>query len=440
MKDLMRTAQELPLLNDSDIALNLTSQRIKAKELRDAVRSGDPGACERVQNRHPRPHAVDFGSFKLTDAQCVIAREAGLSSWPALKAHVASMDAARSAIEEKMPAPDGDLRTLHIRCGNDIELGLKRSGFTGDFLMYSDPVCQGPVSDQPDALQVRARFIASDYPGEDFSLTHSKLMTMDRVLAEASSYERIALWFEHDPYDQLLLVKVLAQLKAAGANNRKIELMSLHCFPGITKFIGIGQLSPAALRHMYSKREAVSAGAYQVAAQAWTALTSPTPMPLHEIAARKTPFLPYLTGAAKRYLAELPGLKDGLSFTERSALQLLQNGPLPWGRMFRKFMEDIDPLPFHGDLMFYADLLRLTRADVPPLHLLPQDSETEWGRQTFELTEAGHRLLSEDRDFADFGPAERWNGGVRCFGDQDWRWDPAHHVPVLSASRTQGRR
>ncbi|MBD8891794.1 DUF1835 domain-containing protein [Roseibium litorale] len=434
MKDLMRTAQELPLLSDSDIALNLTSQRIKAKELRDAVRSGDPGACERVQIRHPRPHAVDFGSFKLTDAQCVIAREAGLSSWPALKAHVESMEAARVAIEANTPAPDSDLRTLHIRCGNDIELGLKRAGFAGDFLMYSDPICQGPVSDLPDAIQVRAQFISSEYPGEDLADTISKLQGMDEILAKAKEYERIALWFEHDPYDQLLLVKVLAQLKAAGADSRKVELMSLHCFPGITKFIGIGQLSPAALRHMYAKREAVSAGAYQLAGKAWEALTAPSPLPLYELAARKTPFLPYLPDAIERYLAELPGLDDGLSFTERSILQILQNGPRPWGRIFRKFMQDTDPLPFHGDLMFYADLLRLTRAEVPPLRALPQNGDEEWGQHMFELTGAGRLLLDGDRDFKAYGPAERWNGGVRCFGDPDWRWDRIRRAPAASPS------
>jgi hypothetical protein len=430
MKDLVRTAQELPLLSDSDIALNLTSQKVKAKALRDAVRSGDAAARQRVQNRHPRPHSVDYASFKLADAQCVVAREAGLSSWPALKVHIASMDAARAAIEENRPAPDGDLRTLHIRCGNDIELGLKRAGFTGDFLMYSDPICQGPVSDLPDATQGRAQFIASDYPGEDLTDTLSKLEKMEQILAKAKGYERVALWFEHDPYDQLLLIKVLARLKAAGAASRKVELMSLHCFPGITKFIGIGQLSPTALRHMFAKREAVSEGAYQLAGQAWSALTAPTPLPLYELAASRIPFLPYLQGAIQRYLAELPGLDDGLSFTERSALEILQNGPLPWGKVFRRFMQDIDPLPFHGDLMFYADLLRLTRAAVPPLQLLPQDSEAEWGQQRFELTEAGRLLLNGDRDFRAYGPAERWNGGVRCFTDPDWRWDREKQMPV----------
>ena len=55
-------------------------------------------------------------------------------------------------------------------------------------------------------------------------------------------YGRIALWFEHDPYDQLLLVKILTRLKQTGAD-RKVELVSLDRFPGIAKFIGIGQLS-----------------------------------------------------------------------------------------------------------------------------------------------------------------------------------------------------
>lgn len=430
MTDLMRDAQEMPLLTDSDIALNLTNQKIKAKALRDAVRRGDEDARQRVAEHHPRPHAVDLDSFKLTDAQCVIAREAGLSSWPALKAHVDGMDATRSAIENSAPAPDGDLKTLHIRCGNDIESSLKRAGFVGDFLMYADPICQGPISDGADALEIRARFISAEYPGETFEKNLQRGQEADALLAAASGYDRIALWFEHDPYDQLLLVKILARLKAVGVSDRKVELTSLHCFPGITKFIGIGQLSPTALRHMYAKREAVSSGAYDLATRAWDALIAPTPLPLFELSKTPSPYLPYLSGAIRRYLAELPSVANGLSVTEQACLTLLKDGPQPWAKLFRSFMQEIDPLPFHGDLMFYADILRLTRAKVPPLRAVDPEKEIGWGKQAFELTDAGRALLAGDVDFKELEPADRWNGGVRCFDTPDWRWDAAKQAPV----------
>jgi hypothetical protein len=308
---------------------------------------------------------------------------------------------------------------------------LKRAGFGGDFLMYSDPICQGPVSDGPDAVAERSQFISDEYRGEDFTQNLEKGLEAEKRLAETSAYERIALWFEHDPYDQLLLVKVLTRLKARGLDARKVELMSLHCFPGITKFIGIGQLSPAALRHMYAKREAVSQAAYELAGEAWSALRSPTPLDLHEISRKNSPALPYLATALRRYLAELPGLADGLSFTERTILEILENGPMPWGRIFKTFLEDLDPLPYHGDLMFLGTLMRLKDAGNPAVLANPADiSKADWGKATFELTETGHALLKGDVDWKDCAPRARVHGGVVCFGAPDWRWNRARQIPV----------
>ena len=58
---------------------------------------------------------------------------------------------------------DDDLRTLHIRCGFDIRDKLAKAGFAGDFLEYSDPVCEGPVPDAADLTDIRARYLAASY-------------------------------------------------------------------------------------------------------------------------------------------------------------------------------------------------------------------------------------------------------------------------------------
>jgi ankyrin repeat protein len=63
---------------------DLAQLRRLAKELRDAVRAGDPGAVERVT--HQLPSSAD--PLPLSAAQLVIAREHGFPSWPRLKAAV----------------------------------------------------------------------------------------------------------------------------------------------------------------------------------------------------------------------------------------------------------------------------------------------------------------------------------------------------------------
>lgn len=83
---------------------DLEQQRTRAKELLKAVRAGDDAALKRLRWSHPRLAQADLadlpGLAKLADAQWVVARELGFSSWPALKAHI---DALNGALPRQRP-------------------------------------------------------------------------------------------------------------------------------------------------------------------------------------------------------------------------------------------------------------------------------------------------------------------------------------------------
>src|SRR5919202_1574308 len=92
------------------------------------------------------------------------------------------------------------MRTLHIRCGSDIRGMLRASGIAGDFLEFSDPVCQGPVPsglDEAALLEVRANFVAGAY-GLTPEAARRKLAAEAAGLEAAHTCDRIVLWFEHD--------------------------------------------------------------------------------------------------------------------------------------------------------------------------------------------------------------------------------------------------
>ncbi len=74
------------------------------------------------------------------------------------------MEHARDPIAAGADSPDGDAKTLHIRCGSDLMKPLKEVGFSGDFLEYSDALCQGPVLTDDTWLTHRAAFLARGYP------------------------------------------------------------------------------------------------------------------------------------------------------------------------------------------------------------------------------------------------------------------------------------
>jgi hypothetical protein len=73
----------------------------ESRELLAHWRERRPEALERIQRQHPRfkdvqTAAIAEGVFKLADAQLVVAREYGFSSWPELKRRIEAKDSARA--------------------------------------------------------------------------------------------------------------------------------------------------------------------------------------------------------------------------------------------------------------------------------------------------------------------------------------------------------
>ena len=426
---------DTPILRDDDRRLNLEQQKTRAKELRRAVAQAEPDALRRLVAHHPDASglaATDLPArlSRLSDAQLVIARELGLPSWPQLKAHVERIERARAAIADRAPAPDAGVTTLHIRCGSDIRDRLKEAGFTGDFLELGDPLCQGPVPRDGDFIATRARFLSESY-GVSYADAEERLTReRDGLRAAFGSYQRLVLWFEHDSTDQLCLARVLAEA-AAQSQLPAMELICIDRFPVITRFNGLGQLSPVALRTLWDERRRVTPALMKLGAAVWSALREPSPLALHAIAAGGTLELPVMAAALTRHLQELPWSSDGLSLTQRLALEALRAGPQTAGALFRATQLDSEPLPFLGDLMFWAILRDMQRVAAPPFTIATDTATLPWPQHRLALTATGEALLAGTRDWLGAHPPERWVGGVRIAPDAAvWRWSDADRRPV----------
>jgi hypothetical protein len=139
--------------------LNFEQQGKRAKELLKAARAGEPETLARFKSP-PR----------LAEAQYLIAQELRFDNWAALKHHIAAMTREREAAQAQAALPpdapsllDGELRTLHVRCGHDLETPLLDAGFRGDYYVHSYPYLIGPVSEGPGFLEQRARFLVDSY-------------------------------------------------------------------------------------------------------------------------------------------------------------------------------------------------------------------------------------------------------------------------------------
>ena len=326
------------------------------------------------------------------------------------------------------------MTVLHIRCGSDIRETLRAAGIEGDFLEFSDPVCQGPVpADVDDAgfRDIRTRFIANAYDHhEDEIRTRAKEET--DALERWSGYDRIVLWFEHDAYDQTILIRLLDWFADRPGWQGKLHLINIDRFPGVERFIGLGQLSPAQLRSLHGMEQPVTPAQIADATAAWRAYRAADPTALATFVAEGRTALPYLTAALRRQLQELPWTGDGLSLTERLSLQAMADGAATPGKVFHRIMTETEPLPYLGDIMFLWIFRGLATGMNPAVFLdNGGDPENPFSRPA-RLTKIGERLLAGQADWVTAHGVDRWIGGTHVQGNgQVWRWDPAEGQPVL---------
>ncbi|MDR0192529.1 DUF1835 domain-containing protein [Pseudomonas yamanorum] len=393
--------------------INLEQQRKRAKELLLRLKSADAAATP-----------------TLSEAQWLIAKELGFPSWPKLKAHVDAVDFA--ARHPGFEASD-EARTTHWRCGSDIAHSLGVAGFKGHFRMLIDPLCMGPVQDLP-AEQYKA--VRSRYISQVFAMDEPEVSRRHadeyKHLEQLGNAGHSVLWCEADAYDQLFLIRALAGLEQLP---EKLELIEVDRIPGVQRFIGIGQLAPEVLAWLWPQRRRVDEDMLKLARQAWLAYCDSSPVKLAELAQGNHTALPFLAPALRRQLQELPGVRDGLSLTERLSLHYVDEaGPVAFGRVFAELMGKREPLPYLGDMMFHA-LMRPLIDGANPL-LIESETQLPWPQRLLALTALGRQVLSGTAYWPDHASQERWIGGV-CIrpGEDHWTIDedlvPAYKLRPL---------
>jgi hypothetical protein len=376
----------------------------------------------------------DAATIKLADAQFAIARELGFRTWSELRTHVTMQAEAREAIAKSGPAVDGDMPTLHVRCGSDIQGELAAARFSGDFLSLWDSFPVGPVTDAPDWITERARFHADTGTTGDagYDGLLAELSDADaQLVVSAETYARVVIWTEHDSHDQLSLIRCLAHY-ARTRPPEVLELVSVNHFPGTRRFVGLGQLPPEAMRLLWNRREVIDAEQLSLGDRAWTALTSRDPRALATIARTRTPPLPHLGPALRRHLQELPSSANGLSLTQSLILQALARGAASVGDLWRISQGELEPLPFLGDTMFLHILNEMGRVHPAVYERTALDPERPFSDR-LAITQTGREVLQGVTDFLSLRPPVRWVGGVRVEpSTSNWRWDEAQEDVVMA--------
>jgi hypothetical protein len=301
---------------------------------------------------------------------------------------------------------------LHITNGDAAVPTIRSAGVTGEILPWRDVLHEGPVPPPAtlDSLRpLRARFLAPEGGGSAVEIAR-ELEARDRRLAETPTDEEVALWFEHDLYDQLQLAQVLdwfaSSALLSGAPPQRLTLAQADEY--------LGLLKPEQARALWERRADVTAAQLEDAQRAWRAFSSPDPRAIEQVRDALAS-LPFMGAALTRHLEEFPAVENGLSRTERQALETLVVGSWPFHELFHAAHHDREDPIFLGDLFFLRVLRALAAGDEP---LVRMDHEKAW------LTDAGRETLAGTRDRVETLGIDRWLGGVHLKGRRvPYRWD-----------------
>jgi hypothetical protein len=314
-----------------------------------------------------------------------------------------------------------DRMELHITNG-DIAAGRIHEALGGlDLLPWRDILHEGPVPAglaPVELAAVRAAFIAGTGWGGSFADVLSGFRARDAALDRLGKDE-LALWFEHDLYDQLQLVQVLVRVHARPGRPRRLRLFQSHRH--------LGSSTSEELRQLANGGVLLGEPAFQAADLAWRAFTSATPEKLAALRKEELEALPCLWPAIRRLLEELPRPRIGLSTTEALALEALAEGPATPSALFAAVQER-EAASFMGDLPFFARIEELGLGRHPLIAGVPQSGfvprRIEAGGP-LSLTEDGAAVLAGRLDRLALAPLRRWLGGTWIGPGSVWRWDPS---------------
>lgn len=322
---------------------------------------------------------------------------------------------------------------LIVTNGDSAAANMRAAGIKGHLLEWRDMLHDGPVP-ADESLEVvsdaRAGFL-SEALGLEFGAVRADFAQRDGEIESHIAYRDVEMWFEHDLYDQLQLIQLLAFF-AREPERLGLSLVQARTYLGTMGAPGIAALAPSAAP--------VTTVQLEAGREAWEAFTADTPIALAALSETSIGSLPYLSAALRRGLCEFPAPESGLSLTQERALGALAEGPQAAGRLFGLVTAQ-DEAQFLGDLAFFLRLDELAFAGEPLIAGLPFPARTcgsftpcepptaaeetyrAYARAEVTITSAGLAALKGGFDHAAANGIDRWFGGTHIRPDALWRYD-----------------
>jgi hypothetical protein len=309
---------------------------------------------------------------------------------------------------------------LHVTNGESTKGSLEISGVPGRFTSWDDILHDGPTPlvTGEEWRRVRARYFASVGYGEERDMIES-YRPKDEALEHLSDEDEVIFWFEHDLYDQLLLIRQLWWISRHRDASRRFSIVIGSDY--------LGMLQPREFPPRFAARQPITEEQIAFGTEAWTAYCGDDPTKLlafsehSDLPPKGGSCLPYLSRAIGRLLEEFPSADNGLSRTERQILEILAEGDRTPEQAFvaaSRLEDDI----WMGDWSFWTNVQRLNAGTHPLLTLDVEPREDRLPAGTLAITETGRRVLARRADHVELNAPSRWIGGTWLSSPHQWRW------------------
>src|SRR5215471_3122873 len=197
---------------------------------------------------------------------------------------------------------------LHLTDGESVAGTLRQSAIPGEVAIYGDLMYEGPT---PAGLTgeawrlSRARFL-SGFMFDTIEDAQRYLKACDDALTAFSPHDEVVIWLDHGLSRQLILIKVLDWFSRQDLKDVKLSLICPGRYPGVDRFVGLGQLTANQLASLAGTRSRVSKAQFEVSRAAWNAFTSADPMMIERFLGTDTSALPFIANAFRRHLEQFP--------------------------------------------------------------------------------------------------------------------------------------